>query len=43
MQPATRRWLILIVLAGAALGFVPIWFGLSYPQARPDEETAART
>jgi 4-amino-4-deoxy-L-arabinose transferase-like glycosyltransferase len=40
MQPATRRWLLVAVLVGAALRFVPIWFGLPYPQARPDEETA---
>lgn len=40
MQPATRRWLVVIVLAGAALRIFPIWFGLPYPQARPDEETA---
>lgn len=40
MPPATRRWLIAIVLAGAALRFIPIWFGLPYPLARPDEETA---
>ncbi|MBA2306085.1 MAG: phospholipid carrier-dependent glycosyltransferase [Acidobacteria bacterium] len=40
MQPATRRWLIIIVFAGAALRLFPIWFGLPYPQARPDEETA---
>src|SRR5687768_13526284 len=40
MQPATRRWLIVIVLAGAALRIVPIWFGLPYPHARPDEEVA---
>ena len=40
MQPATRRWLIVILLAGAVLRFVPIWFGLPYTQARPDEETA---
>src|SRR4029453_13720024 len=31
--------LALIVLAGAALRFFPIWFGLPYPHARPDEET----
>lgn len=40
MAPATRRWLILIVVAGAALRLFPIWFGLPYPQARPDEETS---
>ena len=31
--------LALIVLAGAALRLFPIWFGLPYPHARPDEET----
>lgn len=40
MSPVTRRLLTVIVLVGAALRFVPIWFGLPYPQARPDEETA---
>lgn len=37
---ATRRWLMVIVALAAALRFYPIWFGLPYPQARPDEETA---
>ena len=40
MTSSTRRWLALIVVVGALLRFVPIWFGLPYPQARPDEETA---
>jgi len=40
MSPATRRSLTLVVFAGAVLRFVPIWFGLPYPQARPDEEVA---
>jgi 4-amino-4-deoxy-L-arabinose transferase-like glycosyltransferase len=40
MPPASRRWLLVIILAGAVLRLVPIWFGLPYPQARPDEETA---
>lgn len=40
MPSSTRRWLALVVVVGAALRFVPIWFGLPYPQARPDEETA---
>jgi 4-amino-4-deoxy-L-arabinose transferase-like glycosyltransferase len=31
--------LALIVLLGAALRIFPIWFGLPYPHARPDEET----
>ena len=40
MAPATRRWLIVIVAVGALLRVHAIWFGLPYPQARPDEETA---
>lgn len=36
----TRRWLILIVAAGAVLRFFPIWFGLPYGFARPDEEVS---
>jgi 4-amino-4-deoxy-L-arabinose transferase-like glycosyltransferase len=40
MPPSVRRWLIVVVLAGAALRVFPLWFGLPYPQARPDEETA---
>jgi hypothetical protein len=36
----SRSWIIAIVVLGAALRFVPIWFGLPYPQARPDETTA---
>ena len=40
MSPATRRALVLIVFAAAVLRFVPIWFGLPYPLARPDEEVA---
>ena len=34
------RWLAAIVVLGAALRFVPIWFGLPYAQARPDETVA---
>lgn len=34
------RWLAAVVLLGAALRFVPIWFGLPYLHARPDEEVA---
>ena len=30
---------MLVVLLGAALRLFPIWFGLPYPHARPDEET----
>ena len=37
---STRRWLILIVGVGAALRFFPIWFGLPYGFARPDEEVS---
>lgn len=33
-------WLTAIVVLGAALRLFPIWFGLPYPHARPDEETA---
>jgi hypothetical protein len=32
-----------VVLAGAALRFYPIWFGLGYAQARPDETTTLGT
>jgi 4-amino-4-deoxy-L-arabinose transferase-like glycosyltransferase len=31
------QWLRIIVVAGAALRLFPIWFGLPYPHARPDE------
>jgi 4-amino-4-deoxy-L-arabinose transferase-like glycosyltransferase len=34
------RWLVTIVLIGALLRFLPIWFGLPDLRARPDEETA---
>ena len=40
MSPATRRALVLIVFVAAVLRFVPIWFGLPYPLARPDEEVS---
>lgn len=36
----TRSWIVAIVALGAILRFVPIWFGLPYPQTRPDETTA---
>jgi 4-amino-4-deoxy-L-arabinose transferase-like glycosyltransferase len=36
----TTRGLYAIVLVGALLRLFPIWFGLPYPHARPDEETA---
>lgn len=35
-----KRWLTAILILGAALRFFPIWFGLSYPYARPDENEA---
>jgi len=35
-----RRALAIVVVAGALLRFVPIWFGLPFDRARPDEETA---
>ncbi len=35
-----QLWLPAIVLLGAVLRLVPIWFGLPYTRARPDEETA---
>jgi hypothetical protein len=34
------RWLWVVFVVGAALRFVPIWFGLPYLQARPDEGAA---
>lgn len=39
---SSRRWLILIVAAGALLRLFPIWFGLPYGLARPDEEVSTR-
>ena len=36
----TRRWLYAILLIAAALRLFPIWFGLPYLRARPDETTA---
>ena len=36
----SRRWLAGALLVGAALRFYPIWFGLPFLEARPDEETA---
>ena len=35
-----RSALWAVIFAGALLRIVPIWFGLPYLQARPDEETA---
>jgi 4-amino-4-deoxy-L-arabinose transferase-like glycosyltransferase len=34
------HWLVAVLILGAVLRFVPIWFGLPYLNARPDEETA---
>src|SRR5262245_19322265 len=41
MKPASTstRWLIAIVVLGALLRVIPIWFGLPYAHARPDETT----
>jgi 4-amino-4-deoxy-L-arabinose transferase-like glycosyltransferase len=41
LAPGTR-WLLAILVLGAALRLVPIWFGVSYPLARPDEDTVVR-
>ena len=35
-----RRWLLLIVMIGALLRVVPVWFGFPYLPARPDETVA---
>jgi 4-amino-4-deoxy-L-arabinose transferase-like glycosyltransferase len=40
MLSSPSRVLALILVAGCALRIVPIWFGLPYSMARPDEETA---
>jgi hypothetical protein len=40
MSHASGRALLLILAIGFLLRIVPIWFGLPYPMARPDEETA---
>ena len=37
---SVRRWLVLVVALGAALRLFPIWFGLPYGFARPDEEVS---
>ena len=37
---ATRRLLVAIALGAAVLRVFPIWFGLPYPYARPDEAEA---
>jgi 4-amino-4-deoxy-L-arabinose transferase-like glycosyltransferase len=36
----SHRWLVLILTGAAVLRFVPIWFGLPYEFARPDEEVS---
>ena len=36
----SRRWLVLVLALAAALRLVPVWFGLPYEYARPDEEVA---
>jgi hypothetical protein len=36
---AARRWLFAIVFLAALLRFYPIWFGLPFAHARPDETT----
>ena len=38
-ESTVRGVLILVILAGGLLRFFPIWFGLPYLRARPDEET----
>jgi hypothetical protein len=40
MFTPTGRALALVLVIGFALRIIPIWFGLPYPMARPDEETA---
>ncbi|HZP47728.1 MAG TPA: glycosyltransferase family 39 protein [Vicinamibacterales bacterium] len=34
----SRRWIVLVLALAAVLRFVPIWFGLPFEYARPDEE-----
>jgi 4-amino-4-deoxy-L-arabinose transferase-like glycosyltransferase len=36
----SHRWLVLVLAGAAVLRFMPIWFGLPYEFARPDEEVA---
>src|SRR3954464_14430585 len=38
MRPTRALWVV--VLAAAALRLFPVWFGLPYPYARPDEAQA---
>ena len=40
MPSSAARWLAAILLAGALFRYFPIWFGLPYLHARPDEEVA---
>src|SRR5262245_48923055 len=40
MAVTARRLLFAILVLGAGLRFLPIWFGLPYAQARPDETVA---
>ena len=40
MFASPGRVLALVLVTGFALRIIPIWFGLPYPMARPDEETA---
>ena len=40
MSASTGRVLALVLVTGFVLRIIPIWFGLPYPMARPDEETA---
>jgi hypothetical protein len=37
---SATRWLAIVVLLAAALRLCPVWFGLPYPHARPDEAVA---
>ena len=39
-RASVGQWLCVIVLVGAVLRFFPIWFGLPYLHARPDEDVA---
>lgn len=40
LERAGGKWLAAILLVGAAFRYFPIWFGLPYLHARPDEEVA---
>jgi 4-amino-4-deoxy-L-arabinose transferase-like glycosyltransferase len=41
LRPLTKRWLVLVLIAGCCLRVYGIWFGLPYLLARPDEDVAA--